>query len=296
MSGSVCIAQQLRFIACRLQESASPELDARLLLRHVLGCNAAALILREQQSLTIDQLQQLESLVLRRSRGEPMAYIIGQQDFWDMSLAMCEGVLVPRPDTEILVGTALGLNHNDRPWKVAELGTGSGAIALALARERPQWQLLATDCSPLALQLAQQNARQLKLKNICFCRSDWCQALRPSSLDVLLSNPPYITANDPHLDGDGVRFEPRKALVSGIDGLDAIRRITTTATTCLRSGGWLLLEHGADQATAVRDCLAASSFTNIRTVTDLANNPRVTLGQLFWVFWGCFGGRTYASL
>ncbi len=279
MSQTLRIADRLRQIRKRLTNSVSPNLDARLLVRQVLGCGEAALILREQSELSAEQWSALEALVRRRSCGEPMAYITGRQAFWDLQLQVGEGVLVPRADTEILVETALGLPHNDRAWHVAELGTGSGAIALVLARERPQWQLLATDTSVQALWVARQNAQEYALENIRFCRSSWCQALRPASLDLLLSNPPYIAENDPHLAGDGVCFEPRLALVAGSDGLDAIRIIVASAWACLRSGGWLLLEHGAEQADVVCDYLLAQSYTKIQTVADLAGNPRVSLGQ-----------------
>jgi len=279
VSQTLRIADRLRQIRKRLTNSASPNLDARLLVRQVLGCSEAALILREQSELSAEQWSALEALVRRRSCGEPMAYITGRQAFWDLQLQVGEGVLVPRADTETLVEAALGLPHNDRTWRVAELGTGSGAIALALAWERPQWQLLATDTSVQALLVARQNAQEYMLGNIRFCRSNWCRALRPASLDLLLSNPPYIAENDPHLTGDGVRFEPRQALVAGPDGLDAIRVIVASARVCLRPGGWLLLEHGAEQADAVCNYLLAQTFTKIQTMADLAGNHRVSLGQ-----------------
>ncbi len=264
----------------RLTNSASPELDARLLVRHIMGCNATELILYERRELNMDQLSGLEVLVQRRRSGEPMAYIMGQQAFWNMRLTVGEGVLVPRPDTETLVKAALDLPYNNGSWRVAELGTGSGAVVLALAHERPQWQLLATDISPLALQVAQQNAQEYAQQNIQFCRSNWCQAIRPASLDLLLSNPPYIAEKDPHLLGDGVRFEPHTALVAGPDGLDAIYVIIASARSRLRPGGWLLLEHGTEQAFAVCQCMAEQSFREIKTVADLAGNPRVSLAQL----------------
>jgi len=280
---SIRIADLLRQIRKQLRDSSSPELDARLLVRHVVGCSAPELILREQQPVTTEQLESLCTLVKWRKQGQPIAYILGRQAFWDMQLTVCKGVLVPRADTEVLVEASLDLPHNNRPWQVAELGTGSGAIALALARERPQWWILATDISPLALQVAQQNARDHAIYNIQFCRSNWCRAIRPVSLDMLLSNPPYIVEKDPHLRGDGVRYEPRRALVAGPDGLDAIRIIIASARDRLRPGGWLLLEHGAEQAQAVCDLMTAQSFLQIRTITDLAGNPRVS------------GGRTYIT-
>ncbi len=217
------------------------------------------------------------ALLARRACGEPIAYILRKQMFWSLELAISPAVLIPRPDTETLIETALAL---DLPpcARVLDLGTGSGAIALALAHERPDWQFTATDNSASALQIAKQNQRQLSLTNVTLLHSDWFTALSGERFDLIISNPPYIAEHDVHLAQGDLRFEPRTALTAGADGQDAIRHIVANAGAYLTEQGSLLLEHGFDQAEAVQQLLKQHSFTGVESVQDLAGHARVTLG------------------
>ena len=218
---------------------------------------------------------QFEALLARRQAGEPLAYLLGRWSFWDMDLAVSPAVLIPRPETELLVELALA-RLPQAAARVADLGTGSGAIALALARERPGWQLLAVDYSAAALAVAEANRRALGVPNATALRSDWCAALADAAFDAIVSNPPYIEADDPHL--AALAHEPLSALASGADGLADIRRIAAEAPRCLVPGGWLLLEHGWEQGAAVRAILEAAGFARVQTHRDLEQRDRVTLG------------------
>lgn len=256
-----------------------PEADARTdalwLLGHVLQKNQAWLRAFSEQDLTEPQWQSFQQLIRRRAAGEPVAYLTGQHGFWSLELEVTADTLVPRPDTELLVDAALSL-RDEGPCRVLDMGTGTGAIALALASERPQWQLFATDIDRNSLALAQRNARRHGLTLTCI-ESDWFSALAGQCFHLIVSNPPYIRADDPHLQGDGVRFEPLRALVAGTDGLDDIRRIIAGAPQHLFDGGWLLLEHGHDQGAAVRQLFSEAGWQQVETRRDLGGNERVTL-------------------
>ena len=256
----------------------SGRLEAELLLCHCLQQTRSYLYTWPEKTIDGELCAAYESLLAARRKGTPVAYLTGLREFWSLQLQVDKRTLIPRPETETLVEWALELPM-PRDARVADLGTGSGAIALALASERLAWQLLATDISEAALAVASLNARRLGLANIEFHCSDWERSLAPGSFQLIVSNPPYIALADPHLGQGDLRFEPAAALRSGIDGLDAIRCIIAAAPTYLCRGGWLLLEHGYDQAEAVRQLLRATGFNAVATRSDLAGVERISGGM-----------------
>lgn len=255
----------------------SPRLDVEILLAHVLDIPRGRLFMCEQERLTADQLATFDELISRRLRGEPVAYITGSWEFWSLPLKVSPDVLIPRPETELLVEWGLQtLTRAD--CRIADLGTGSGGIALALASECRQASILAVDISEAALAVARKNAKTLQLPNIEMRRADFSEALVVrSEFDLIVSNPPYIAEDDPHL--QALQFEPSLALTSGVDGLDCVRRIVRCALAALRPQGWLLIEHGYNQGAAVRALFAAAGFERIETRRDLAGLERVTGGK-----------------
>ncbi len=258
----------------------SATLDAEVLLCHVLEQGRAQLYAWPERVLTASQWRAFERLVARREKGEPVAYLTGRREFWSLPLQVSEDTLIPRPETELLVERALEQVPAAAAWLIADLGTGSGAVALAIARERPACRVLGTETSPQALHVARGNARRLGLANVSLVQMDWCRALATSGCHLIAANPPYVPSGDPHLAQGDVRFEPRRALVGGEDGLDAIRVIGREAGRALRSGGVLLLEHGHDQAPRVRDLLADQGYRTVRSYRDLADKERVTQGSV----------------
>lgn len=254
--------------------------EAEHLLLQVLGRDRAWLFAHGDDSLTEPQAAAFEALLTRRAAGEPLAYLLGRRGFWTLDLQVSPATLIPRPETERLVELALERLPDDRTLRVADLGTGSGAIALALASERPQAQVVATDVSEDALRVAQANARANRIANVAFRCGSWLAPLADERFDLIASNPPYIAEGDPHLGRGDLRFEPPTALSSGADGLDAIREIVATAPAHLLPGGWLLLEHGWDQGAAIRALLLAAGFVEVATRTDLEQRDRVTLGRV----------------
>lgn len=253
-------------------------LDTTLLLRHVLGITETELILRPQQSLSEAQCSQFQALIQRRQLGEPIAYLQGSHEFWSLTLKITPACLIPRPETEMLVEKILAYYPADAKIHLADLGTGSGAIALALASERPYWHLTATDYSKEALQLAQTNAKHLKIYNIDFRQGNWCQALiKNRPLEGIVSNPPYLEEQDPALKST-LRYEPRIALASG-DGLQALRCVITQAPEYLATKGRLWLEQGYGQAPAIFQLLKQQGYTHIQQYPDLSGILRVSTGQ-----------------
>ncbi len=261
-----------------LPESPTPRLDAELLLAHALGKSRSYLHTWPERELPAELIATFEACVARRRSGEPVAYILGRQGFWSLELDVANHTLIPRPDTELLVETALALLPTT-PLAVLDLGTGSGAIALALACERPVWQVVGVDRVPEAVALASGNRERLQLNNAVFAESHWFAALAGQRFALIVSNPPYIAAADRHLSQGDVRFEPSSALVAGIDGLDDIRQIIQQAPEHLNAAGWLLLEHGFDQAEAVRDLLDKRGFVQVQSRRDLGGHQRISLGQ-----------------
>ncbi len=262
-----------------LSTSTTARLDAELLLAHVLEQPRSYLFTWPERLLDDDRAAAFRQLVKRRRAGVPVAYLTGEREFWHLTLKVTEATLIPRPDTELLVELALNRLTDQAAIKVADLGTGTGAIALALASERPHWDVLAIDKSPEALAVARENAALNRIANTRFLAGSWCEPLMANSMTMIVSNPPYIASADPHLKEGDLRFEPISALASGVDGLDDIRQIARQALPCLVAGGWLLLEHGYDQGGQVQEILARVGFTEIRTEADLANHDRVTLGR-----------------
>lgn len=257
----------------------SARLDAELLLTHVLGKPRSHLRAWPEQPVEETARHAFDALLTARLAGTPLAHLVGAREFWSLPVKVTRDTLIPRPETELLVQAALERIPADAAWQLADLGTGSGAIALALASERLLCRVTATDVSSRALDIARENAALLGLGNLAFYCGDWYAPLHAARYQVIVSNPPYVRDHDPHLDAGDVRFEPRRALVGGNDGLEAIRRIIAEAPAHLETGGWLLLEHGYDQAQAVRVLFAAQDFDAIASLPDFAGHERVTLGQ-----------------
>ncbi|MBQ0762932.1 MAG: peptide chain release factor N(5)-glutamine methyltransferase [Marinobacter psychrophilus] len=278
----------LRAAASRIG-SDSPQLDAELLLAQVTGWSRTRFRAFPEQHVSLVQAAAFEQLVVKRAAGEPVAYVLGQQEFWSLPLQVNAATLIPRPDTECVVEQALTLNLPAQA-RVLDLGTGTGAIALALASERPDWDITASDFVDAAVALAQSNSAALNLP-IQVVKSHWFDQLAAvcfdqrsnrrgdQGFDLIVSNPPYIAKTDHHLIEGDVRFEPASALVSGADGLDDIRHIVAAASRWLNAGGWLLLEHGYDQAQAVRGLLDQQGFNQVHSRKDYGGNDRMTLGQ-----------------
>ncbi len=264
--------------ASRRLGGADARLDAELLLAHALGVSRARLYAWPEEEPDTVQRATFERLVEAREQGEPIAYLTGRREFWSLELRVTPHVLIPRHETELLVELALERIPRDRAFRIADLGTGSGAIALALARERPLARVTATDASATALDVARGNAERLGVGNVGFAAGDWYAALGDARFDLIVSNPPYVAADDAHLAQGDLRFEPASALASGADGLDAIRHIVAGAPAHLVDGGALLLEHGFDQSVRVRALLDAAGFVDVRSVRDAAGHERVTLG------------------
>jgi release factor glutamine methyltransferase len=264
----------------RAARSRIEAVDAGLLLAHVLGKSHGWLYAHDDAQVDAEALARFDQLVARRQHGEPVAYLIGRRGFWTLDLLVTPDTLIPRPETELLVELALQCIPEGDTMPVADLGTGSGGIALAIARERPATHVIGTDHSQAALAVAAANARANAIANVEFRHGDWLSPLAGERFGLIASNPPYIAQDDPHLAQGDLRFEPAAALASGRDGLDAIRRIVSDAPAHLVASGWLLLEHGHDQGQAVRALLTAAGLGDVRTALDLEGRDRVTLGRL----------------
>jgi release factor glutamine methyltransferase len=256
--------------------SDSPRLDAELLLGQVLGLPRAGLIARGDQRVAIDHEDHYAGLLERRRQGSPVAYLTGTREFWSLALTVTPSVLVPRPETELLVELALSLLPDDRPRSVLDLGTGSGAIALAIASERPRSRITGVDISSTALEVALQNSRRLGISNTEWRLGSWFDAVPQQRFDLIVANPPYLAAGDPAL--VTLSAEPRVALCAGHTGLEALSAIAADAPSHLNEGGWLLMEHGADQAPQVAQLFERRGFKGLCLQRDLSGRPRVTRG------------------
>ncbi len=263
-----------------VSSSDSPALDAEVLLSHILEKPRSYFRAWPERTLTADQTQAYAQLIDRRVCGEPIAHILGRREFWSLDFEVTPATLIPRPETERLVECALEHIPENASLRIADLGTGTGAIALSIARERPHCSITATDQSLDALTVAERNAERLKLGNVGFRHGDWYDALGDEHFDLIVSNPPYIRSDDPHLKRGDVRFDPVTALTAGSDGLDSLRSVVAGAAAHLRPKGWLLVEHGYDQAEAVAGLFEQAGFAAIRGIRDLGGQPRVTCGQL----------------
>ncbi len=262
--------------------SSSPRRDAEVLLCHVLKVERSWLYTWGDREAGPWQRARFEALVAARAQGQPVAYLTGEREFWGLGLATGPSTLIPRPDTETLVEAALAL-AGATEGALLDLGTGTGAIALAFASERPGWQAMGVDISQEAVELAQYNARRLEIANVVFLQSDWLDALEAKPrhrqrFDLIVANPPYIAEGDPHLTQGDVRFEPRSALVSGDDGFFDLEYLISEARRYLKEGGWLLLEHGFAQGERLGQAIEAAGYDAVETLADLAGRPRVTRG------------------
>ncbi len=263
-----------------LPHSDSSKLDTEILICFVLNKPASFLLTWPEHKLTERQSEQFAALIQRRVQGEPIAYIVQMREFWSLSLQVSPATLIPRPDTEILVEQVLS-HHQGVNLSCLDLGTGTGAIALALASERPQWQIDAVDYSHDAVALAKRNGINLNLTQVNIYQSDWfSNVAKDKRFDVIVSNPPYIDENDHHLNEGDVKFEPKTALVAPDNGLADIKVIARNALSFLNPGGFLYIEHGFEQSHAVQTILTDLAYSNIQTVKDYNNNDRVT--------WACY--------
>lgn len=272
------IRQWLKGAITELAGSESPKRDAEILLGFVTGRSRSWLIAFDETALTQSEQDRLAALLARRVNGEPIAYLIGEREFWSLPLSVSPDTLIPRPDTELLVEQALA-HLPAEPAAVLDLGTGTGAVALAIASERPDCRVTGVDRIQGAVELAQRNAQRLGIHNAAFRLSNWFSALAGERFAVIVSNPPYIDEADEHLRQGDVRFEPQSALVAADGGLADIRIIAAQAGEALLPGGWLLLEHGWQQAQAVQAILRPAGFVNVATARDYGGNDRVTYAQ-----------------
>jgi len=269
----------LRVAIGELSESESPRRDAEILLEHVTGKARTFILAFGETALTADQHAQLSDLLSRRKAGEPVAHLTGEREFWSLPLYVSAATLIPRPDTECLVEHALA-RLPATACRILDLGTGTGAIALALASERPDCQVTAVDVMPDAVALALRNVARLGFNNVKIQQSSWFDALVGHQFDMIVSNPPYIDERDPHLSQGDVRFEPLTALVAAEEGLADIAHIVTVSRQYLTAGGWLLIEHGWTQAEAVRALFTQAGYERVETCQDYGGNDRLTLGRM----------------
>lgn len=273
------IAQCLAIATRHLEGGDSPRLDAECLLAHTLAKSRSYLYTWPERQLSLEQQAEFQQLVARRAQGEPIAHLLGEKEFWGLRLKVNASTLIPRPETELLVETCLDrVSHSSAT--ILDLGTGTGAIALALASERPNWAITGIDAFAEVIALAQVNLANLQFAKVEFLQSDWFAAVKGKCFHCIVSNPPYVAEADNNLRHGDVRFEPLTALVAGIDGLDAIRTIIETAPQYLEPSGWLIVEHGWDQGDPVRELLRAQKFHEVETLKDLAGLERISCGRI----------------
>ncbi len=276
---SALLQAQAQLNKAPLLDAIDARYESQLLLQQVLKVNRAWMIAHENDDLAAGMQHKFNGLMQRRISGEPIAYILGKREFYGLNLAVTPATLIPRPDTELLVDIALEKIPDHQAAQILDLGTGTGAIALAIAQQRPQTQVTGIDASKTALEVAISNSQQLHITNCHFVLSDWFNNLNDARFDVIVSNPPYIEEADAHLKQGDLRFEPISALASGADGLDDIRRIIDGCLVHLKPQGWLMFEHGYKQAASVSELMAQTGLVAIETFKDLGGNERVTIGK-----------------
>ena len=279
MNGTTLSIKTLLAQAVQTLATDSAQLDAEVLLAACLGKPRSHLHAWPERCGGAEQQAQFLAWLQRRTAGEPVAHLTGRREFWSLNLTVTVDTLIPRPETETLVALALEKIPDDRTVHIADLGTGTGAIALAIASERPNAEILATDISARALAVATQNAQRLELRNVQFVAGSWCVPLTDRLFDFILSNPPYIADADPHLQAGDVRHEPRSALAAGPHGLDDLQRLVRCAAGHLAGNGWLIVEHGYDQGDRVRQLFTGSGYRDISDHMDDAGISRVTMGR-----------------
>ena len=278
-SDQVSIKQALLYGQQTLQQQ-DAAFEAQILLAQCLQKDRAFLITWPEYLLNPDQWQLYRDWIAQRAQGKPIAYILGYREFWSMKLMVSAATLIPRPETEHLVEQALEKIPSEKSRLIADLGCGSGAIALAIAKERPNSHIIATDISTEALQIARKNALALNITNVYFVRTHWLEAFTSNCFDLIVSNPPYIEANDPHLQQGDLRYEPIMALRSGANGLEDIQNITRQSITHLKPQAWLMFEHGYKQGRAVQQLLTEFGFHHVTCMTDFSQQERITMGQI----------------
>jgi release factor glutamine methyltransferase len=274
------INELLEWAKSQLPHADNPLLEAQVLLAHALNCERIYLYTWPNKEVSKTQQTQFEALISRRIAKEPFAYILGYKEFWSLKLKVSPDTLIPRWDTELLVQTALAKLPKEQPLRILDLGTGCGAIACALASERHHWQIVASDVSAKALEIAQENAECHQLKNIRLVQSNWFANLAGERFNAILSNPPYIRENDLHLSQGDLPAEPLLALTAGPQGLESFKLILSQAQQHLNSNGFLAFEHGFDQGESVRELLTSFRYTQVETIRDHSGNERVTIGFL----------------
>lgn len=260
--------------------SSSALFDAQVLLSHTLQCNSAHLIAWPEKELNEVQAADFQKLIEQRRQGLPVAHLTGQREFWSLNFFVNNSTLIPRPETETLVEFILETFGNKKNLKLLDMGTGTGAIAIAIASEKPEWKIFASDVSSDAISLARKNSEHLKTDNTTFIESDWFKNINTVDFNIIISNPPYIANDDPHLKQGDVRFEPDSALTAGKSGMDDIEILCAQANSHLTKEGWLIVEHGYNQKQIVADCFTKNNFTNISQRLDLSGNTRMTAGKV----------------
>lgn len=274
------IADALKQGKEKLVHSESAKLDTEVLLCSILNCERSKLYSHPELTLSNSEVDSFNQLINLRSAGQPIAYLTHEKEFWSLSFHVTEDTLIPRPETECLVEKALTLIPQNSKGNILDLGTGSGAIAIAIATERPQTKITATDKSEAALKIAKLNANTHNIKNIVFKKANWFDIEKREAYDLIVSNPPYINDNDPHLTQGDIQFEPMTALASGSDGLDDLRVIIGQAKINMNKQAWLLVEHGYNQKEQVQHLFIENGFTSVSTVKDYSGNDRISLGQI----------------
>ena len=259
--------------------SPSAALDAQVLLSHILQCNSAYLFTWPEKNIEPEKLKLFQSMIQQRHQGTPVAHLTGQREFWSLNLVVNNSTLIPRPETETLVEFILEKFIDKEDLKLLDMGTGTGAIAIALATERPRWNIFASDISEPAIQLAQKNSKQHQTSNIKFIQSDWFDDITDNDFNIIVSNPPYIANDDMHLSRGDVRFEPKSALTSGKTGMDDIEHLCLHAKQHLLKNGCLIVEHGYDQRLAVSECFTKYDYIKVEQRRDLSGHTRMTTGR-----------------